>query len=256
MTFFRTLLKTAEKAGVTILYDYTDKDRTGTCAVLVQKKDRALIANISACNHFSIEHFESEPIQEALKKAKIFFTAGFFLTVPTGLDVITKIADHAKENNKLVVCNLGAPFLFEFFWDKVVKYIEYSDIVICNSHEAEALMAKNGWGNDQELAAEKLAQFPKHNSARQRTVIFTNGPDDTVVYHEGKISKHKPIAVSEDDIVDLNGAGDAFCGGLLAGLARGVSLEEAIQAGHNCAYHVILRSGATFPETPDFKWSK
>lgn len=237
------------------MYEFTDNNRTGTCAVLVQNKDRALIANISACNDFSVEHFLSESIQTALKSASMYFSAGFFLTTPNGLDVLTKIAEHANESNKLVVSNLGAPFLFDFFWDKVLKYIEYSDIIICNSHEAEALMTKNGW-TDQRIAAEALAQFPKLNKSRQRTVIFTNGPDETLVYHEGKISTHKPITVPEDEIVDLNGAGDAFCGGLLAGLARGVSLEEAIQAGHYCAYHVIRRSGPTFPDFPDFKWSK
>lgn len=202
-----------------------------------------------------MEHFESKEIQELVHKAKFYFTTGFFLTVPVGPEVLSRLAQHACENNKVFITNLGAPFLFEFFWDKVAKLIEYSDYVICNHHEAETLIKVNGWENDIELAAKKVAEFPKLNKQRQRTVIFTCGPDPTIVYHNGEILKFPTIKTDPKDIVDLNGAGDAFAGGFLAGLAKGVSLKECIEAGHNCAHHVILRSGPTFPEKPDFQWS-
>lgn len=247
-----TLRTIAKNAGVNVNYYVTDKDRTGTCAVLIQDKERALMANISACNHYSLEHFESKEIQELVHKAKFYFTTGFFLTVPVGLEVLTKIADHANETNKTFVANLGAPFLFEIFWDRVLKLIEFSDYVICNHHEAEALIKVNGWeeGNI-ENAAKMVSELPKLNKSRSRTVIFTCGSEPTVVYQNGEILKFSTIKTDPKDIVDLNGAGDAFAGGFLAGLAKGVSLKECIDAGHNCAHHVILRSGPTFPETPE-----
>jgi adenosine kinase len=37
-----------------------------------------------------------------------------------------------------------------------------------------------------------------------------------------------------DDIVDTNGAGDMFAGGLLGALALGKDLDECIEVGHKC----------------------
>ena len=70
-------------------------------------------------------------------------------------------------------------------------------------------------------------------------------------------------------IVDTNGAGDSFVGGMsystsmttvstrfltgfLAYLALGKSHEEAIQAGAYCAFECIQQSGCTFPDKPNF----
>jgi adenosine kinase len=43
----------------------------------------------------------------------------------------------------------------------------------------------------------------------------------------------KPL--SDSQIVDTNGAGDAFAGGFLAGLVAGKNLDESILAGHALA---------------------
>jgi adenosine kinase len=39
-------------------------------------------------------------------------------------------------------------------------------------------------------------------------------------------------ALQDSEIVDTNGAGDAFAGGFMAGLVLGKSLEECVEAGH------------------------
>jgi len=39
-------------------------------------------------------------------------------------------------------------------------------------------------------------------------------------------------ALSEDQIVDTNGAGDAFAGGFLGAYVAGKSLDECVEVGH------------------------
>jgi len=63
--------------------------------------------------------------------------------------------------------------------------------------------------------------------------------------------------VPDDEIVDLNGAGDSFCGGFLAGLVKNKSIEDCIRAGHYVASVTIRSSGTDFTgKKPSFTWSE
>ena len=42
--------------------------------------------------------------------------------------------------------NLSAPFVIQFFWDKLSKVLEYVDILFSNESEARVLGEKMGWG--------------------------------------------------------------------------------------------------------------
>lgn len=73
-------------------------------------------------------------------------------------------------------------------------------------------------------------------------LIETLGKDGLKIYQKNK----KPVclkAVKPKKIIDPTGCGDAFRGGLLAGLARGLKLEEACKIGVLCATYKIEKSG-------------
>jgi len=55
-------------------------------------------------------------------------------------------------------------------------------------------------------------------------------------------------AVPKDEIIDTLCAGDAFMGGLLAKLALGGTMEDAVVWGHKCAAIIIRQVGCSFPE--------
>ena len=59
--------------------------------------------------------------------------------------------------------------------------------------------------------------------------------------------------LKKEDLVDTNGAGDAFVGGFLYGLSLGKSDAECAEAGHFAAGTIIQRAGCTFPATCEFK---
>lgn len=77
--------------------------------------------------------------------------------------------------------------------------------------------------------------LPKSNPSRSRTVVITQGPESTVVVAatDPENPKTFPVTRLEDgQIVDTNGAGDAFAGGFLGALVSGKSVDEAVLAGH------------------------
>lgn len=250
----RRLKTEAEKDGVNVHYMVTNTERTGTCAVLVKNHERCLVANLAAANLYDIAHFREESTQKLLHAAKYYYATSFFLTVCP--QALVELGQHAAESNKLFAFNIAAPFLVEFFWDKMQEVLPYADVVMCNDSEATAFGKRQGW-NEKDLkdVAQRLAALPKKNTQRERMVIFTQGPNPTIVYYNGKVHEFAPVVCPESEIVDLNGAGDAFAGGFMAAVYLNKSVEDCVRAGHYCAWEVIRRSGATFPAVCSFKWN-
>jgi len=133
------------------------------------------------------------------------------------------------------------------------QVLPYADIVFCNEDEAAALGKKMSWGSNLADIAKKLVEFPKENSKRTRTVIFTQGAKETIVVGgNGSVEKYAPIPVSANEIVDTNGAGDSFVGGFLSQYVQGKPIERCVSVGHYVAMEVIKRSGCTFPSKPQY----
>ena len=133
--------------------------------------------------------------------------------------------------------NLSAPFIPQFFKVQLEQLFPYCDIVIGNESEAAAWASAAGLLDKDNIPAiaKSIAMLPKLNPSRQRTVIITQGAESTIVVSAADPNNPKvfPVDRLEDQqIVDTNGAGDAFAGGLLGALVSGKSVEEAVLAGH------------------------
>jgi adenosine kinase len=90
------------------------------------------------------------------------------------------------------------------------------------------------------------------NGDKKRMVVFTQGAECTIVVDkEGKATSY-PVPVV-DDIVDANGAGDAFVGGFLAKLVEGKDIKECVNAGHYSAGVILRVSGTELKGKPEFK---
>jgi len=248
----KILREAAEKDGVAVHY-YTNKSGvpTGTCAVLIKERERSLIARLGAAEHYDPAHFDSEETQKLLKNATHFYATSFFLTHHA--DVILKMGQFAKENDKVMTINISAPFLVQFFWEKLEPVIRYSDVIFANENEAAALGEKLGFGTDLKEVAQKVGEYAKESS-RPRTVVFTHGAEPTIVYHNGAVHTFQPILLPKEKIVDTNGAGDSFVGGFLSKFVDNKSIEESVAAGHYCACECIQLSGATLPATNKFSF--
>jgi len=240
-----TLCKVASESGVGVQYQKSSQHPTGRCAVLITGQNRSLVTKLDAANHFTSEHLEVAENWSVVEKAKIFYSAGFFITVSP--DSMLKVAKHASEHADKKFCvNLSAPFICQFFKDPLKDVIEYSDVVIGNETEAEAFAEHNGMTGSRQEIAKQIAGLPyKGKKETGRTVIITQGADPVIVVENGgQTTTEYPVAkLAEEEIVDTNGAGDAFVGGYLAQLAEGKSTDTAIACGLWAAEQIIQVSG-------------
>ena len=246
------LEEAAKGDGVRVQYMVVEDKPTGTCAVVITEKVRSLVANLGAANSYKIAHLQEPGNWKLVEQARVCYIAGFFLTV--SVDSILAVAKHCSENDKTFVMNLSAPFICQFFKDQLLQVMPYIDILIGNEAEGTAFAEAMGYDTkDLKKIILKAADLPRERKDRPRVVIFTQGPDPVLLCKDGKITEFPILPIAEEEILDTNGAGDAWVGGFLSQFVLGATVEESIAGGNYAANVVIKRSGCTFPATPDFK---
>jgi len=109
-------------------------------------------------------------------------------------------------------------------------------ILIANDYELELIKSKTGL---QKEALLKLAD----------TIIVTQGEAGSLVYTQEDVIKIP--AVKPKKAVDPTGAGDAYRGGLISGLAQGKPIQNCAIMGSVCASFCVECFG-----TQDYKFSK
>lgn len=250
------LEKGALEDGVKVSMMKNPERPTGTCAVLIDgdAKERSLVANIAAADTFKESHLDEAVNKEIIKSSKIVYVTGFFLTV--SVESILKLANHCVEDKVYFTMNLSAPFLIEFFGDQMASVMPYTDFIFGNESEAATYGKTKGWGEDLKEIALKLAAEPKRSATFPRIVVFTQGSEGTIVASHGKVTEYPVEMLPKEQLVDTNGAGDAFVGGFLSQLYLGKSMAECVEAGHFAARIIIQRSGCTFPKNCDFAAAK
>jgi len=245
----KQLADSAKADGVETLYRVDKDTPTGTCACAILNKERSLIANLAAANKYDVSHLEQPEVFAAVEKASIIYSAGFFLTVSPAS--IMKAGEYAQSQGKIFCMNLSAPFIGDFFGEPQKKALPLCSYLFGNETEAQAFAKANNFEEQAEIAsiAAKIA------NDYSTTVIITQGADQTVVAHvEGETVSYDVPKVDPTEIVDSNGAGDAFVGGFLAGLIQHKSEAECVRAGHWAAGYVIRSSGTQLEGTPEFKF--
>ncbi|XP_054265621.1 uncharacterized protein LOC128988395 [Macrosteles quadrilineatus] len=253
--FGEILVKKATEDGVDVKYQYTDNQPTGTCAVLITNNgtQRSLCANLAAANHFTVDHINQN--KKIVQNVDFVYVSGFFLTV--SIDSILEVAEVALQKNKVFCMNLSAPFLSQFFKTQMMKAMPYVDILFGNETEAEVFAKEQDFAEQKDLhkIALEMAKLPKQNTNRPRIVIITQGADPVILAQDGKTREFPVSKIPLEQVVDTNGAGDAFVGGFLAQLIQGASIDECIKCGIWAATQIVQRSGCTFDGPANYKSS-
>jgi adenosine kinase len=247
------LAKANDAAGVKSNYMYQETIPTGKCAALITGTHRSLATDLGAANHYKLEHLKQPENWKLVEAAKVFYVGGYHLTVCP--DAICALGEHAAETNKVFSINLSAPFLPTVFKDALDRTVPYQDFLIGN--ESEALAYAEGHDlktTDIVEIAKHIALLPKKNTQRERVVVFTQGLKETIVVHGDvkngttRVETFPVHPLDQSDIVDSNGAGDAFAGGFVAGLVQGQHLHDCIDMGQWLAAESLKCVGPTFPE--------
>jgi len=116
-------------------------------------------------------------------------------------------------------------------------------------HPTHLFCGKKKKTKDIKQIALQISKLPKINSKRERVVVITQGENATLVaYSNGTINEHPVTIIDKKDIVDTNGAGDAFVGGFLSQYVQGKTIAESVVAGHWLARKSIQLVGPAYPE--------
>jgi len=246
--YAKTLHDLCVADGVNVQFYEVDTHPTGTCAVCITGHDRSLVANLAAADLYNKDaHLKSDSIWSLVSKAKLFYSAGFPLTVTP--DGMLTLAEHACANDKIYCLNLSAEFICQFFQEPMSKLLPYTDYLFGNETEAAKFSEANGGpkGTDTREIAKWASTLPKTNEKRERFVVFTQGLDPVIVASKGEIVLEVEVSkLPTDQIVDTNSAGDSFVGGFLAALAQDCDLAKCVQLGNAAAAYCIQKPGSVF----------
>ncbi|KAL1678072.1 Ribokinase-like protein [Schizophyllum commune] len=244
------ILRTADaQDGLDEVFLVRPEEKTGACAVVITDHHRSLVTVHRAARLFHVSHLTSPSVAPLVSAAQVFYVEAFFLN--HGLESVMHLATHASSAGKTFALNIAAPYIPAKLGDRLAQVLPHCDIVIANEAEAESWAIANNLPDPTDLPAvgRALATVLKVNPARPRLAVFTHGAKQTVVVSSDAPDKPKIFPVpplQDEDIVDTNGAGDAFAGGFLAGYVLGKSLEECIAAGHKLASVSIGQAGPRF----------
>ena len=168
-----------------------------------------MCTHLAAANEYKIDHLKSPPIWSLVKNAKYYYVGGYHLTVCP--PAIMALAEEAARDNKVFALGMGAPFIPQFFKEPLDQTAPYWDYVLMNETEAAAWADGHGYEGEKDVKkiARAIADLPKKNERRKRTVVITQGTDDTVVAIQGESKLHTFAvhAIAKEEINDTNGAG-------------------------------------------------
>ncbi|KAJ6264864.1 Ribokinase [Drechslerella dactyloides] len=245
----KQLKQVCDNEGLRVEYRLDEEHPTGRCGVIITGHNRSMCTDLGAANHYKLEHLQSERIWKLVEEAEYFYVGGYHLTVC--VPAILALAEEAVKKDKPFVMNISAPFIAQFFKEQLDSTAPYWDYLIGNETEAAA------YATAHELTstavrdiARHLAELPKKNEKRKRVVIITQGTLPTVVAVQGEthVQEYRVHAVADADIIDTNGAGDAFAGGFLAGLVQGKELKECVDMAQWLASWNVRQLGPSYPQ--------
>jgi adenosine kinase len=142
--------------------------------------------------------------------------------------------------------NLSAPFISQFFKEPLMAVMPFIDLLFGNESEALTFAKEQNFGTENlKEIGQKMTKLPKMNSNRERVVILTQGHDPVLLFENDTIREFDVVELKENEIVDTNGAGDAFVGGFLAQLIQGKTYDDCIKCGICAARAIIGRNGCS-----------
>ena len=201
---------------------------TGACMINVTPDgQRTMCTFLGAANQLTADDIDADRIGASA----IVYLEGYLFDPAPARAAFEAAAAAAHAAGRKVAITLSDSFVVHRWRAELLAFIEASaDIVLANEAELAALFEMD----DFDAAADRLASMVD-------VAAVTRGADGSVV-----ISGDQRVAVAAvpvDKVIDTTGAGDQYAAGLLLGLARGLSLEDAGKLGSLAAAEVIAHWG-------------
>jgi ribokinase len=217
------VLRVLKKEGINTTHvRVDDRWNTGYSTILLADNgERTVLVYRGASHHLRVEDFYTDKPLDA---------HWFYISSLAGnMDLLKRLLQHAHKHHIKVAMNPGSGELAQA--KKLRSFLPAVEILIANREEMEHLF---GGEKPTETMLSAMAHCPY--------VVMTDGPagsyasDGQTIYFAGQYKKVK--------VIDRLGAGDAFCSGFTAAIARGWGIEEALTLGSANSTSVVGKIGA------------
>ena len=240
------VLNALNELNVNVLFEILPGEKTSRCGVGIYRKERFLITQLRASKKLSEEYIQQN-LEEILSNESIIIE-GYML--PNKLEICKKLTECFNREKKLVILTLSAMFIVQYHYDKLMEIANKCDMIVANIKEAELLSGVKG-GNPKEV----FDAIFKKLSPRDRLLVITAGSQGVYCakynYKRNQLDfifQYFANKINNDEIVDLNGAGDSFLGGFLSEYLKGSSLYDCCRIGTEAASVILRNVGCTFPK--------
>lgn len=170
--------------------------------------------------------------ETAIRGARYLYLDGYALHSKHNEETFLTAIKWAHDAGNKVVFNPCDVSILNQYPQLCRSLMEAVDIMLCNDVEA---MLMTGTNSAQKAVMALQNQFERG--------AVTLGAQGALVFTKDQVAV-LPAQRAERPIIDTNGAGDAFAGGYIYGLAQGMSDERAARLGILCASVIITQIGA------------
>ncbi len=206
-----------------------DGPPTARCLILVTPDgQRTMNTFLGASQHLGRDALDAALIQSSA----ILYLEGYLWNAAASRAAMAEAIALARAAGRQVAFTLSDTFVIAAHRDDFVAMLARRDIDILFANEAE--LHELAQTDDFEAAVAWVA-------AQVGLLVATRGEKGAVAVRgtERAVVAAEPVSA----VVDTTGAGDLFAAGVLAGLARGESLERGLIMGAVCAGLIIAQIG-------------
>jgi sugar/nucleoside kinase (ribokinase family) len=201
---------------------------TGRCLILVSPDgERSMSTSLGCAQHLTALELDAKQ----LMRSDIFYIEGYMWNDAATKEAIVQGIQVAHRAGNRAALTLSDAFCVNSWRDEFVGLVnDHVDLLFANEHELMALAQTS----DFESALAWLrgrCDIAAITRSEKGAVILAG--DETIVVAAEPVAK----------VVDATGAGDAYAGGFMAGLAQGKPLAVCGRMGAICAAEVISHIG-------------
>lgn len=204
---------------------------TGLCLVLVTPDgERTMKTYLGASTRLTPEDID----EAVLAQSHWVYLEGYLLAGDTTRAASFHAMELAKKHGTKIAYSFSDGFLVANFGEHLKKIVtEYADLVFANELEAAAYTSRR----DPEASLRAILQDG-------RNACVTCSENGSYIHYNGD-TQYVPAFAAQP--VDLTGAGDMYAAGVLYGLSRQATPEQAARLGSRAASYVVRQMGARLP---------
>jgi adenosine kinase len=185
------------------------------------------------------------------------YIEGYFLQEK--YEICKMLANEFKIHRKIVILTLSSVFIVSSYYDKVLEIANMADMIVGNIEEAKVLASMSN--KDEKSEPQKIIEaIHKILEPKDRIVVITSGSHGAYCskfnYNRNQLDyilQSFPKNISNEEIVDFNGAGDSFLGGFMAEFIKGKNLYDCSKMGNDAAAMILQSTGCTIDRTKKIK---